>query len=623
MTPKQCRNTLFAVAFLSLFVTITVVAQDAVTVQTVTASSNTVDVPVFIRDASGTPLGMDRPAGSKIQGISIRVLYAPASAVQSVTFTRAGITANLTATEFFPASSGAIALVMSFDEATNPVPFTLNAPAPGDQVAHLVFTLSPSAAPGSSISLTLDPSLTQLSDQAGTGATKEPGQPPGGAPPTPLTLVNGAINIPNLTLAILPNSRVIEVNDSTTYSVQTSANVGSNTTVSLSLSNPAIAAMPSSVDIPAGSHSANFTVIGSVVGSATITGTLPVGVGGGSATAELTVNPATTPCTTPSAPVITGPSTANTGTQYTITWPAITGATGYAVDESTDSNFLTVTSTDVTATSASFTHATANRYYYRVRARNQSTGCNTASLFSNTVSVLVSVAPVAQTRILPVVGSVPGSFGANFKTSIQLYNAKSSAVSGKIVFHTQAVSGSSGDPSLAYSIQAGKSLSYPDLLPAMGIASGLGSADIVADAGSAFPVTLARVFNDAGAAGTTGLALEPMAASEALQNGDTGVLIAPADTRFRLNIGVRTLEQGVGFNLTVRNKDGVVVKTTSKSFGATFFRQIGSSEMLDGYVLVGGETVTIQITSGSAFIYGSTTDNTTQDPSVQFAKKVE
>src|SRR5438067_6155991 len=95
MTPKQCRSTLFAVALLSLLATIPTAAQDVVTVQTVTASSNTVDVPVFIRDVSGTPLGQDRPAGSKIQGISIRVFYAPAAAVQSVTFTRAGIAAGL------------------------------------------------------------------------------------------------------------------------------------------------------------------------------------------------------------------------------------------------------------------------------------------------------------------------------------------------------------------------------------------------------------------------------------------------------------------------------------------------------------------------------------------------
>jgi hypothetical protein len=618
MTPKQCRATLFAVAVLSLLTTLPVVAQDVVTVGTITASGNTVDVPVFIRDVAGTSLGVDRPAGSKIQSISMRVTYAPSAAVQSVTFTRAGITAGLTPiSEFMPASSGAISLLMTFDESTNQIPFTLNAPGLGDQVAHLVFTLSSSAAPGSSISLTLDPALTQLTDQAGTGATKESS---GGGN---LTLVNGAINIPNLTLQIVPNSRVIEVNGSTTYAVQTNANVGSNTTVTLSSSNPGIATMDSSVDIAAGSHSANFTVIGSAVGAATITATLPAGVGGATATAELTVNPATVPCTIPTAPQISAPATANTGTPYSVSWAAVSSATDYVVDESTDANFLTVTSTNVTATSTSFTHAAANRYYYRVRARNQSTGCNTASPNSNAVSVLVSVAPVAQTRILPVVGSVPGNFGAYFKTSVQLYNAKSSAVSGKIVFHTQAVSGSSNDPSLAYSIPAGKSLSYADLLPAMGIASGLGSADVIADAGSPFPVLLARVFNDAGAAGTTGLAIEPMAPSDALQNGDTGVLIAPADTRFRLNIGVRTLEQGVGFNVTVRNKDGVVVKTTSKSFGATFFRQIGSTEILDGYLLVGGETITIQITSGSAFVYGSTTDNTTQDPSVQFAKKVE
>jgi hypothetical protein len=621
MNPKQTRLAPHAAAlFLVVFAIFTAAPasaqQDTITIGTVTANGNTVDVPVYVRDVSGTPLGRDQAAGSKIQAFSLNVHYSPAASIQSVTASKAGITAGLTAAfENASAPPGSISWVAQFSESASLVPFSLNAPPPGDQVAHLIFTLSPSAAPGSSISLTIDPdsTLTQLSNDA--GSVGEFG--------SSLTLVNGAINIPNLTLSIVPNGRVIEVDESTTYTVQTSANVGSNTTVTLSPSNPGIASMPPSVDIAAGSHSANFTVVGSAVGAATITATLPAGVGGATATAELTVNPATIPCTIPAAPQISAPSTANAGAPYSVSWPAVASATDYAVDESTDANFLTVTSTNVTATSAPFTHAAANRYYYRVRARNQSTGCDVASFFSNTVSVLVSVAPVPQTRILPVVGSVPGNFGAYFKTSVQLYNPKSSAVSGKIVFHTQAVSGSSNDPSLAYSIPAGKSLSYADLLPAMGIASGLGSADVVADAGSPFPVLLARVFNDAGAAGTTGLALEPMAASDALQNAESGVLIAPADTRFRLNIGVRTLEQGVAFNVTVRNKDGAVVKTTSKSFGPTFFRQIGSTEILDGYALTGGETITIQITSGSAFVYGSTTDNTTQDPSVQFAKKVE
>src|SRR5436305_3095113 len=302
--------TCWGVAFLSLLAAIPAAAQDVMTVGTVAANSNSVDVPVFIRDVAGTTLGKDQPAGSKIQSISIRVTYAPAAAVQSVTFTRAGVTAGLTpVSEFSPASTGAISLLTTFDESSNQIPFTLNAPGPGDQVAHLVFTLSPSAAPGSAISLTLDPSLTQLTDQAGTGATKES---TGGGN---LTLVNGAINIPNLSLAILPNGRVIEVGGLTTYTVQTSANVGTNTTVTLSSSNPGIASMPSSVDIAAGSSSGSVTVIGTAVGAATITASLSAALGGASATAELTVNAATIPCTIPSAPVTSAASTADAGTQ--------------------------------------------------------------------------------------------------------------------------------------------------------------------------------------------------------------------------------------------------------------------------------------------------------------------
>ena len=48
-----------------------------------------------------------------------------------------------------------------------------------------------------------------------------------------------------------------------------------------------------------------------------------------------------------------------------------------------------------------------------------------------------------------------------------------------------------------------------------------------------------------------------------------------------------------------------------------------STELLDGYALTGGETISFDVTSGSAFIYGATTDNTTNDPSVQFARRIE
>src|SRR5882672_5870466 len=139
------KKTLLAI-FASLAFAAVAAAQDVVTVQTVTADGPTVDVPVFIRDVSGTPLGVDRPAGSKIQSFSIKVNYSPAAAVSSVSFSRAGITAGLSpAFEASPAGSGTISLLASFAESTNPIPFTSNAGVPGDQVAHLVFNLSSSA----------------------------------------------------------------------------------------------------------------------------------------------------------------------------------------------------------------------------------------------------------------------------------------------------------------------------------------------------------------------------------------------------------------------------------------------------------------------------------------------
>jgi hypothetical protein len=178
--------------FLPLSMSAAVAISDTVTVATVNGPQfSTVDVPVYIRDASGTPLGLDQPAGSRIQSYSIKVNYSPASAVQSITFTRAGITSSLTPTfENSPTSAGSISLLDTFDETTNLIPFTLDGALPGNQVAHLQVTLAPTATPGTIITLTVDPTtLTQLTDQAGTPATVE------NTGNTRLTVVNGAITV--------------------------------------------------------------------------------------------------------------------------------------------------------------------------------------------------------------------------------------------------------------------------------------------------------------------------------------------------------------------------------------------------------------------------------------------
>lgn len=133
------------------------------------APGKTVVLQVKLRDRSGTPLGYDRHFGQRIQGLSLRVRCLPAEAVESVTVRRAGVTAGLAPLfEARPASAGAAGLVVSFDEATQPLP--LDPPARGERmtVARVEVRLARGLPPGTVVEVRLDPQVTTLANQAGT-----------------------------------------------------------------------------------------------------------------------------------------------------------------------------------------------------------------------------------------------------------------------------------------------------------------------------------------------------------------------------------------------------------------------------------------------------------------------
>jgi hypothetical protein len=227
--------------------------------------------------------------------------------------------------------------------------------------------------------------------------------------------------------------------------------------------------------------------------------------------------------------------------------------------------------------------------------------------------------PEGSIRILPVVVSTPGSLGSNFKTGVQLHNPGTSAISGRLIYR-QGLSSTDGQAFLPYSLAAGQTLFIADLLPAMG-QTGLASIDVVATTGAP-PVTVARVFNDAGTAGTTGFTQELVDPADALKPGDRGVLIAPPDTTlYRWNLGARALSSGATLTLTVRNAMGDVVATTTKTYPANALEQREASAYL-GAPVTASETVTVEVTSGSAIVYAASADNITQDPSVQTAKRL-
>jgi hypothetical protein len=126
-------------------------------------------VPIRVRDASLSSLGSDRGPGNRIQGLAFRVDFPPGS-VASASIAPAGITAGLTPL-FGPSSSfgaNSVNYLVSYEEATNPIPLTLDIAPPAEQVAVLNLTVAPNASPGP-LAYTINPA-TELSNQAGTVA---------------------------------------------------------------------------------------------------------------------------------------------------------------------------------------------------------------------------------------------------------------------------------------------------------------------------------------------------------------------------------------------------------------------------------------------------------------------
>lgn len=332
-------------------------------------------------------------------------------------------------------------------------------------------------------------------------------------------------------------------------------------------------------------------------------------------------------CITPSAPQASAPSAMTSGNAFELTWAAVAGATEYAVEESTSPAFASPTSTTTMSTRLSLTRSATSDtvLYFRVRARNTASPCNVDGPVSSVVSVRVvpRAALGAGTRVFPVVGATEGSFGSFFRTSVQLHNPTTQRISGRLIFHAQGAEGSAGDPSLAYSLGAGETTSFGDVIAAMGLSHAIGSLDLVPDGNSAAPLSAVRIFNDGGAAGTAGMTLDQLTLADAVQAGQRGILIgAIRPSAARMNVGIRTLLDGVTMTVTVRAKDGFMIQSTRRTYPQTYLVQVPLSEFTGGSVLLGDEVVTFDVEAGSALIYGAITDNTTQDPSIQIARPI-
>lgn len=331
-----------------------------------------------------------------------------------------------------------------------------------------------------------------------------------------------------------------------------------------------------------------------------------------------------TNCAAPDVPHLNGPTTdVVAGNAFSLTWSESSGSTEYVLEESPEGTFANPSSSTHYARSVTYTHwhSVVTTKYYRIRGRNAASPCSVDGQRSNvvTVRILPGGNGGGSPRMLAVAGSLPGNAGSYFRTSLQLHNQSSGMMRGKIVFHRQGSSGSNADPAFSYDLAPGVTRSWSDVVLAFGTGTGIGSIDLVPFEGEV-PLTVARIYNDGGSNGTTGVVIDAMASAEALQSGQRGQLIGPIDPgRARMNLGIRTLDSGATIDFVLRDYAGTVRQTTRRSFAGTWFEQIAVSALFNT-TLVGDEVIVVEIAAGSAIVYGSITDNVTQDPAVQFAK---
>jgi hypothetical protein len=225
-----------------------------------------------------------------------------------------------------------------------------------------------------------------------------------------------------------------------------------------------------------------------------------------------------------------------------------------------------------------------------------------------------------RTQVIVAAASAAGVGGSSFKTDIQMANPRETTSAGRLVYHREGTSGTASDVSVPFSLAQDQTRFIADFVGGLGL-SGKGSIDVYTTLGFEPPYVNARVYEDSGA-GTKGFTFDALPLDRAQQGSEHGILFTPRDlTKFRMNIGVRTLDQPMTIQFGYVN-NGSLRALAGHDYPANYYVQTDVTSLL-GSAPQPGDAVFVYFTSGAAFVYGSIIDNATQDPSVQLAGAVK
>jgi hypothetical protein len=313
------------------------------------------------------------------------------------------------------------------------------------------------------------------------------------------------------------------------------------------------------------------------------------------------------------------------GERVKLQWDPIPGAVEYHVYENLRGTFgFTRTVTQKTTFEIAHRVTSETTFAYTVVAlvdpsvasileTQESTAC--LATIDAVVQPDLALSKFSRRAIIPVVGSGPGANGARFKTSLRLL-ASAAGQRGKLFFRPAGKVASDQDPSLDYSfVFRAQEVRYEDIVAAMG-ATGIGSIDIVPDADSvaSVPIVGVRLYNETpnGTFGTLAGAVYPFDYLRAPR-----LTVEVPDSRFRLNIGVRTLTKVKMQAFLFSSVSGVPLDEIEGEFPADIMIMMSAEDFL-GTRLESGNVIDIGF-GGSVIPFYTITENRTNDPTLVIA----
>ncbi len=225
---------------------------------------------------------------------------------------------------------------------------------------------------------------------------------------------------------------------------------------------------------------------------------------------------------------------------------------------------------------------------------------------------VVDPSPTAFRSVIPVVVTAAGLEGAQWKTSLQVSNPGEDAVTSRLSFHP---ADGSAPRSLQISLGAYQTVSLENVVAELG-ASGHGRLDIDS---SLRVLAVARIENVA-SEGTTGASLDALPRESALSNGQQGYLVVPGDpARKRVALGVAALDADVLLTFVVRDARGSVLVEKELAIARGTLVQKPFEELL-GVPPAADLSLRVSVKDGPAYVYMTSADPATNDPSLQVAR---